>query len=179
MAGKKVELLEGEIGQLKADLERRFSDFQNQISTNNERMEGKFAILEEMLKKLLEVKTAPATSEVRENIGDHGRRGNPNMFWGRENPEVEILEGEDGMPPLEPISREEISIGFERMTTEFTGRMEDFHHRGVDFDRGREESDEGGMCTIQIQFSASDDKVLCLSRQGILIIFQMFMQFLF
>ncbi|KAL0915583.1 hypothetical protein M5K25_016011 [Dendrobium thyrsiflorum] len=144
MAGKKVEVLEGEIGQLKTDLERRFSDFQNQISTNNERMEGKFAIMEEMLKKLLEVKTAPATSEARGTNDDHGRRGNPNMFRERENTDVEVLEGEDGMPPLEPLSREEISIGFERRTAEFTGRREDVFHQGADFERGRGESDEGG-----------------------------------
>ncbi|KAL0915178.1 hypothetical protein M5K25_015578 [Dendrobium thyrsiflorum] len=107
-------------------------------------MEGKFAIMEEMLKKLLEVKTAPKTSEARGTNDDHGRKGNPNMFRGRENPDVEILEGEDGMPPLEPLSREEISTGFERRTTEFTGRRDDFYHRGADFERGRGESDEGG-----------------------------------
>ncbi|KAL0920148.1 hypothetical protein M5K25_009262 [Dendrobium thyrsiflorum] len=78
------------------------------ISTNNKRMEEKFAVMEEMLKKLLEVKTAPAISEARETIGGHGRRGNSNMFRGRENPEVEILEGEDGMP-----LREEKRTGFE------------------------------------------------------------------
>ncbi|KAL0914112.1 hypothetical protein M5K25_017618 [Dendrobium thyrsiflorum] len=119
MAGKKVEILEGEIGQLKSDLEKKFSDFQNQISFNNERMEEKFVVMEEMLKKLLEVKIAPATSEARETIGGHGRRGNPNMFRGRENPEVEILEGEDDMPPLEPLSREERSTGFIEWTFEF------------------------------------------------------------
>ncbi|KAL0908553.1 hypothetical protein M5K25_023053 [Dendrobium thyrsiflorum] len=134
MARKKVEVLEGEIGQLKSDLEGRFSYFQNQISTNNKRMEGKLAIMEEMLKKLIEVKTALATSEAR---------GNLNRFRGRENPKVEILEGEDGIPPLEPPSREEISIGIER-TIEFIGKREDFYHQSADFERGRRESDEGG-----------------------------------
>ncbi|KAL0906076.1 hypothetical protein M5K25_024538 [Dendrobium thyrsiflorum] len=143
MAGKKVEVLEGEIGQLKSDLEEKFSDFQNQISSNNEKMEGKFAVMEEMLKKLLEVKTAPATSEARETIGGHGRSGNPNMFRVKENPEVEILEGEDGMPPLEPIYREEMSTGFEKRAVDFVERMEDYYHRGAESERRRGEFDEG------------------------------------
>ncbi|KAL0911094.1 hypothetical protein M5K25_019206 [Dendrobium thyrsiflorum] len=124
------------------------------ISTNNERMEGKFAIMKEMLKKLLKVKTALATSEARGTNDDHGRRENPNIFRGRENTDVEVLEGEDGMSPLEPLSREEISIGFERRTAEFTGRREDAYHRGADFERGRGESNEGGRksraCTILV-----------------------------
>ncbi|KAL0902927.1 hypothetical protein M5K25_028383 [Dendrobium thyrsiflorum] len=135
MAGKKVDVLEGEIGQLKTDLEGRFSDFQNQISTNNKKMEGKFVIMEEMLKKLLKMKTAPATSEARGTNGDYRRRGNPNLFKGRENPDVEVLEGEDGMPPLEPLSREEISTGFDRRIAEFAGRRDDFYHRGADCER--------------------------------------------
>ncbi|KAL0913520.1 hypothetical protein M5K25_016986 [Dendrobium thyrsiflorum] len=85
MAEKKVEVLEGEIGQLKSDLEIKFSDFQNQISSNNERMEGKFAVMEEMLKKLLELKTNPTTSEARDTTGGHGRDGNPNMSRRRES----------------------------------------------------------------------------------------------
>ncbi|KAL0910714.1 hypothetical protein M5K25_018796 [Dendrobium thyrsiflorum] len=119
------------------------SDFQNQISSNNERMEGKFAMMEEILKKLLEVKTAPATSEARETIGSQGRRGNPNMFRGRKNPEVEILEGEDDTPPLEPLSREDRSTGFERWVANFSRKREDFYYKGVEFERGRGESDEG------------------------------------
>ncbi|PKU67035.1 hypothetical protein MA16_Dca023165 [Dendrobium catenatum] len=63
MAGKKVDVLEGEVGQLKADLEERFFNLQNQITSNNERLEGKFTAMEEMLKILLEMKTNPATSE--------------------------------------------------------------------------------------------------------------------
>ncbi|KAH0463358.1 hypothetical protein IEQ34_007940 [Dendrobium chrysotoxum] len=70
--------------------------------------------MEEMLKKLLEVKTNPTTSKAREHVGGSGSGGNPNIFRGRENPEVEILEGEDGIPPLESLSREEMSIGYAR-----------------------------------------------------------------
>ncbi|KAL0910586.1 hypothetical protein M5K25_021584 [Dendrobium thyrsiflorum] len=144
MAGKKVEVFEGEIGQLKSDLEENFSDFQIQISSNNERMEGKFAVMEEMLKKLLEVKTAPATSKAREIIGGHGKRGNPNMFRGRENPEVEIVEGEVGMSLLEPLSRDEMSTGFERKAADFAGRRDDYYHRGAESERRRGEFNEGG-----------------------------------
>ncbi|KAL0911081.1 hypothetical protein M5K25_019193 [Dendrobium thyrsiflorum] len=66
-------------------------------------MDGRFAALEDLMKKMLEDKQKPATSE---STGGHGRGENPNPFRGRENPEVEVLEGEVG--PLEPLSREEI-----------------------------------------------------------------------
>ncbi|KAL0904718.1 hypothetical protein M5K25_026859 [Dendrobium thyrsiflorum] len=105
-------------------------------------MEGKFAVMEEMLKKLLELKTNPVTSEASETIGGHERGGNPNMSRGRENQEIEILEGEDGLPPLEPLSREEMSTGFERRAADFVERIEDFYRRGAEFERRRGESDE-------------------------------------
>ncbi|KAL0918614.1 hypothetical protein M5K25_010632 [Dendrobium thyrsiflorum] len=70
-----------------------------------------------------EDKQNPATSEAKETTGGHRRGGNPSPFRGRENSEVEIIEGDDGMPPLEPLSREEISMGYER--------------RGVDFEEVR------------------------------------------
>ncbi|PKU60759.1 hypothetical protein MA16_Dca029139 [Dendrobium catenatum] len=110
MAGKKIEVLEGEFGQLKADLEEKFLE----ITTNNERLEGGFAAMEEMMKKLLEMKTNPTASEARETVGDKGVLGNPNPLRGRRNPAVEILEGENDMPPLEPFSREEMSMGNDR-----------------------------------------------------------------
>ncbi|KAL0923471.1 hypothetical protein M5K25_007529 [Dendrobium thyrsiflorum] len=100
MAERKLKVLEGELGQLKAEFEEKIADFQNQIAYINEKMEGRFAVVEDMLKKLLEAKPNPAISEANETTGDHGRGGNPNTLRGRENPEVEILEGEDGMPPL-------------------------------------------------------------------------------
>ncbi|PKU64411.1 hypothetical protein MA16_Dca025453 [Dendrobium catenatum] len=84
MAGKKVDVLEGEVGQLKAVLEERFFNFQNQITSNNERLERKFTAMEEMMKKLLEMKTNPATSEVRETTDGHGMGGNPNPLRGGE-----------------------------------------------------------------------------------------------
>ncbi|KAI0512169.1 hypothetical protein KFK09_012807 [Dendrobium nobile] len=135
MAGKKVDVLEGEVSQLKADLEEIFFNLQNQITSNNERLEGKFTAMEEMLKKLLEMKTNPATSEVREIADGHGMGGNPNPLRGRRNSEVEILEEENDMPPLEPLSREEMSMGYDRREADFGGRREGSHRRGAEFER--------------------------------------------
>ncbi|KAH0464550.1 hypothetical protein IEQ34_007336 [Dendrobium chrysotoxum] len=130
MAGKKVEVLEGEFGQLKSDLEGKFLE----ISTNNERLEGRFSAMEEMMKKLLEMKTNPATLEVRETTDGHGIGGNLNPSRGRRMPEVEILQGENDMPPLESLSREEMSMGYDRRGVDFGGRREEFHRRGTDFE---------------------------------------------
>ncbi|KAI0493558.1 hypothetical protein KFK09_023677 [Dendrobium nobile] len=135
MAGKTVDILEGEVGQLKADLEERFFNLQNQITSNNERLEGKFTAMEEMLKKLLEMKTNPATSEVRETADGHDMGGNPNPLRGRRNVEVEILEEENDRPPLEPLSREEMSMGYDRREGDFGGRREGSHRRGAEFER--------------------------------------------
>ncbi|KAL0924163.1 hypothetical protein M5K25_004972 [Dendrobium thyrsiflorum] len=143
MVGRKVEVLEGELGQLKADFEDKITDFQNQIASVNEKIEGRFAVLEDMLKKLLKSKSNPATSEAKETTAGHGRGENPIPFRGRENPDVEILEGEDDMSHLEPLSREERSTGFERRVVEFSEKMEDFDHKGAEFERGRWGS-EGG-----------------------------------
>ncbi|KAH0467853.1 hypothetical protein IEQ34_002886 [Dendrobium chrysotoxum] len=135
MTGKKVEVLEGEFGQLKSDLEGKFLE----ISTNNERLEGRFSAMEEMMKKLLEMKTNSATSEVRETTDGHGVGGNPNPSRERSMSEVEILEGENDMPPLEPLSREEMSMRYDRRGADFGGRREEFHRRGADFEGRREE----------------------------------------
>ncbi|KAL0921031.1 hypothetical protein M5K25_008059 [Dendrobium thyrsiflorum] len=78
MAGRKVEVLEGELGQLKSDFEEKMSYFQNQITSVNERMEGKFVVVEDMLKK--------ETLEAKETTEGQGRGGNPNALRGRENP---------------------------------------------------------------------------------------------
>ncbi|KAL0910093.1 hypothetical protein M5K25_021031 [Dendrobium thyrsiflorum] len=137
MAGRKVEVLEGELGPLKADFEK-IADFQNQIVSVNEKIEGRFAVLEDMLKKFLEAKSNPAkTSEAKETTVGHRRGENPNPFRRRKNPNVEILEGEDDMPLLESLSREERSIGFERMVAAFSGKREGFNHKGAKFERGR------------------------------------------
>ncbi|KAL0926228.1 hypothetical protein M5K25_002440 [Dendrobium thyrsiflorum] len=90
-------------------------------------MDVRFTIMEDMLKKLLEAKPNTATSEAKETTDGHGRGGNPSPFRGRKNQEVEILEGGDGMPPLEPLSREEISIGYEQKGADFARRGEDYY----------------------------------------------------
>ncbi|KAL0911618.1 hypothetical protein M5K25_019772 [Dendrobium thyrsiflorum] len=99
-------------------------------------MDVRFAALEEMTKKMLKDKQKPATSET---AGGHGRGENPNPFKGRENPKVEVLEGDDGMPPLEPLSREKMSMRYDRRGADFVGRMEEFHRRCADFEGRREE----------------------------------------
>ncbi|KAL0921105.1 hypothetical protein M5K25_008140 [Dendrobium thyrsiflorum] len=97
-------------------------------------MDGRFTIMEDMLKKLLEVKPNSMTSEAKETTGSHERGGNHKISREGENPEVEILEG-DEMPPLEPLSRKEISIMYEWRGVEFVRRGEDFDRRGADFER--------------------------------------------
>ncbi|KAL0920178.1 hypothetical protein M5K25_009296 [Dendrobium thyrsiflorum] len=76
-----------------------------------------------------------AKTASSETIGGHGRGGNPNPSGGRENSEVEVLEGDDGMPPLEPLSREELSRGYDRREAEYVGRREEFYRRGAGFER--------------------------------------------
>ncbi|PKU78550.1 hypothetical protein MA16_Dca011107 [Dendrobium catenatum] len=106
MDGRKVEVLEGEIGQLKTDFGEKILYFQSQFVVIHEKMDGRFTSLEDLMKKMLEEKQKSATSESKETTGVQGRGGIPNPFKGRENPEVEVHDGEDGMPPLEPLSRE-------------------------------------------------------------------------
>ncbi|KAL0924171.1 hypothetical protein M5K25_004980 [Dendrobium thyrsiflorum] len=107
-------------------------------------MDGRFAALEDLMKKMIDDKQKPALSET---IGGHGRGGDPIPSRGRENPEVEVLEGDDGRPPLEPLSREELSRGYNRQEAKYVGRREEFYRRGVGFERiQRRGADfEGGM----------------------------------
>ncbi|KAL0907244.1 hypothetical protein M5K25_025801 [Dendrobium thyrsiflorum] len=162
MAGRKVEVLEGELGQLKTDFEEKISDFQNQFSSIHEKMDGRFAALEDLMKKMIDDKQKPASSET---IGGHGR-GDPNPSRGRENPEVGVLEGDDGMPPLEPLSREELSRGYDRQEAEYVGRREEFYRRGAgferiqrrgaDFERGRADFHSRGADFERIQRRGAD-----------------------
>ncbi|KAL0927604.1 hypothetical protein M5K25_001792 [Dendrobium thyrsiflorum] len=103
-------------------------------------MDGRFAASEEMMKKMLEDKQKTATLET---TGNHGSGRNPNPFRGRENPEVEVLEGEDGMPPLELLSREGMSQAYDRRGAEFEGRREEIPRMAVDFEGRRRDYDEG------------------------------------
>ncbi|KAI0512377.1 hypothetical protein KFK09_013016 [Dendrobium nobile] len=86
MAGRKVKILEGELGQLKADFEQKMTYFQSQIASVNEKMEEKFAVVKDLLKKLLEAKTKPVTLEAKETTGGNGRDENPNTSRGKEKP---------------------------------------------------------------------------------------------
>ncbi|KAL0906834.1 hypothetical protein M5K25_025360 [Dendrobium thyrsiflorum] len=143
MDKRKVKVLEGELDQLKSDFEENISDFQNQFVSVHKKMNVKFTVVEDMPKKLLEAKPNTATSKAKEaNIGQ-GRGRKPNPFRGGENQEVKILEGGDGMPPLEPISREKRSIGYERSGVDFVRRGENYECRGADFERRRGDFEEG------------------------------------
>ncbi|KAL0929005.1 hypothetical protein M5K25_000944 [Dendrobium thyrsiflorum] len=95
-------------------------------------MDGRFAALEDLMKKMIDDKQKPASSET---ISGHGKGGNPNPSGGRENPEVEVLEGDDGMSPLEPLLREELSRGYDRREADYVGRREEFYRRGAGFER--------------------------------------------
>ncbi|KAL0912924.1 hypothetical protein M5K25_016345 [Dendrobium thyrsiflorum] len=73
MAGRKVEVLEGEIGQLKTDFVEKILDFQNQFASIHEKMDGRFAAMEDMMKKMLEDKQNPVASVSKETTCDHGK----------------------------------------------------------------------------------------------------------
>ncbi|PKU85946.1 hypothetical protein MA16_Dca001777 [Dendrobium catenatum] len=86
MAGKKVKVLEGEIRQLKS----KISYFQTQISIVHEKIDGKFAIMEEMMKKLLESQTKTTSSEAREAASSQGSEENSNLIRRGKEQEVDI-----------------------------------------------------------------------------------------
>ncbi|KAL0907927.1 hypothetical protein M5K25_022383 [Dendrobium thyrsiflorum] len=88
-------------------------------------MDVRFAALEDMMRKMFEDKQKPATLESKETTRGHGRGGNPNPFRGRKNSEVEVLEGDDRMPPLEPLSREEMSMGYDKRGHANGGQVSD------------------------------------------------------
>ncbi|KAL0924131.1 hypothetical protein M5K25_004937 [Dendrobium thyrsiflorum] len=81
MTPKKVdaleEKLEGEIGLFKSEVEERISS-----------MEERFSNLENMMKKILELHTQPATSEARAPAGGQESGGNPNIGKMRDDREV-------------------------------------------------------------------------------------------
>ncbi|PKU77049.1 putative mitochondrial protein [Dendrobium catenatum] len=97
MASKRVEVLETEVGQFKADLEEK-------MATLSENMEGKFMALEEMMKKLLEGQARAVPAEERgEGSGSKGKeKARPE---GEE--EVELLGSNGRMLHRESIRREE------------------------------------------------------------------------
>ncbi|KAL0911599.1 hypothetical protein M5K25_019754 [Dendrobium thyrsiflorum] len=107
VAGRKLEVLEGEIGQLKADFVKKISDFGKQFSVIYEKIDEKSAILEEMTRKMLEFQIKMALSDAREVATGQESGENPNPISRREDQDVEILVGDKRMPLLEPIPREE------------------------------------------------------------------------
>ncbi|KAL0903305.1 hypothetical protein M5K25_027674 [Dendrobium thyrsiflorum] len=127
-------------------------------------MDGRFAVLEDLMKKMLEDKQKPTTSET---VGGHGRGGNPNPFRGKENPEVEVLEGEDVMPPLEPLSREEMSLGYDRRGADFVGRGEESHRRGVEFEGRIGEYDDGFSKAISQPVNGGSNQIKERTSSGV------------
>ncbi|KAL0905265.1 hypothetical protein M5K25_027456 [Dendrobium thyrsiflorum] len=92
MVGRKVEVLEGEIKQLKieiSDLHAQLLDVKSQISAIHEKMDGNFFSLGEMLKKLLEGQFKTASSETREASNNPGSRENSKPIRQREDQGVE------------------------------------------------------------------------------------------
>ncbi|KAL0929209.1 hypothetical protein M5K25_001153 [Dendrobium thyrsiflorum] len=121
MTGRKVEVLEKEIGQLKSDCVEKNLDFKKLFSAIHEKIDKKFAIMEEMIihekidkkfaimeemvRKILEFQTKTASPEARGATSDHGSGGNPNPIRRWKDQDVEMLGEEEGMPLMEPLLR--------------------------------------------------------------------------
>ncbi|KAL0912714.1 hypothetical protein M5K25_018706 [Dendrobium thyrsiflorum] len=107
-----VEILEGEERiPLLEPIPREESELETQILANHEKIDGKFATMEQMMRKMLEVQTKTTPSKARGAIGGQESGETPNPKRRREYQEVEILKGKERMPPLEPIPREESGRG--------------------------------------------------------------------
>ncbi|KAL0906618.1 hypothetical protein M5K25_025128 [Dendrobium thyrsiflorum] len=105
----------------------------DRLNAIHEKMDKKCAVVEEMLKKLHDAQPKTTSSEAKGATNGQGSGRNPIPIRRRENQEVEILEGENGTPPLEPISREEMSSIFERMGADFEQREEAVINVGVPY----------------------------------------------
>ncbi|PKU71461.1 putative aarF domain-containing protein kinase [Dendrobium catenatum] len=120
MTAKKIdalgEHLEVEIGQLKSkisDLQTQVSDLKKDVAAIHDKFNSKFSILEKMLKKVLEEQTKILPSEVSEGDDNHEDRKNPKTIRQMGDQLVETRKGEEKIPLLEPISREELGRGYE------------------------------------------------------------------
>ncbi|KAL0927175.1 hypothetical protein M5K25_001338 [Dendrobium thyrsiflorum] len=71
-ARRKAEVLEGEIEQLKSDCVEKNSDFKKLFSAIHEKIDEKFAIMEKMVRKILEFQTKTASPEARGATSDKG-----------------------------------------------------------------------------------------------------------
>ncbi|KAL0906339.1 hypothetical protein M5K25_024826 [Dendrobium thyrsiflorum] len=86
---------------------------------------------ERNVEKVLEAQPKTTISEAKAAIDGQESGGNPYPRRRGENQEVEILEGKDGMPPLELIFKEEMSSRYERMGADFARPCADFERRGL------------------------------------------------
>ncbi|KAL0915080.1 hypothetical protein M5K25_015481 [Dendrobium thyrsiflorum] len=64
--GRKVEVLEGEIGQFKSAFIEKISYFKKQLLAIDEKIDEKFAIMEEMMRKMLKFQTKTASPDAGE-----------------------------------------------------------------------------------------------------------------
>ncbi|KAL0909469.1 hypothetical protein M5K25_020342 [Dendrobium thyrsiflorum] len=143
MVGRKIKVLEGEIGQMKSeisDLQTQVSDLKRDISVIHDKIDSKFSIMEEMLKK------ARTAREVEKILSQSDER---------EDQEVEILEGIEKMPPLGPIPREESGRGYgerreevgkEQRGADLERRWEGFEREVGNYDQREAEFERGGVC---------------------------------
>ncbi|PKU59149.1 hypothetical protein MA16_Dca028501 [Dendrobium catenatum] len=87
MAGRKAKMLEGEIKQMKSDFVK-ISGFEKLFSSIREKIDEKLTIMEEMIKKLLEGQTKPATSKGRASLNRQENERNPDIGIMRKNQEM-------------------------------------------------------------------------------------------
>ncbi|PKU74064.1 hypothetical protein MA16_Dca011774 [Dendrobium catenatum] len=127
MEAKKVDTLEEhlevEIGQMKyeiSDLQTQVLDLKKDISAIHEKMDEKFFSMGEMLKKVLEGQTIISPSEGREGTDNQGDGKNPKPIRQRGDQEVETRKGEEKIPLLDLIPREEQGRGYEDRHEEYT-----------------------------------------------------------
>ncbi|KAL0920850.1 hypothetical protein M5K25_007865 [Dendrobium thyrsiflorum] len=124
MSSKKVdaleEKLEGKVGQFKSEVEKMISS-----------MEGRFSNLEDMMNKILELHTQPEISQARALVGGQGSGGNPDIDTMRDDREVEILGDRENMPPLEMITRREMSKRYNMRNLEEETRKADFEEDDI------------------------------------------------
>ncbi|KAL0920918.1 hypothetical protein M5K25_007937 [Dendrobium thyrsiflorum] len=107
-AGRKVEVLEWEIGQTKSEI----SDLKKDISAIHDKFDSKFFIMKEMLKNVLESQTQKMPSEVREVTNNQGSGESPKPIRQREDQEVETQKEKERMPPLELVPMGEPGRGY-------------------------------------------------------------------
>ncbi|KAL0918955.1 hypothetical protein M5K25_011006 [Dendrobium thyrsiflorum] len=87
MAGRKVEVLEGEIGQMKSEisyLQTQVSNLKKDMPFIHDKIDSNFSIPEEMLKKVVKGQTKISPSERREGADSQGSGEDPKPIRRRE-----------------------------------------------------------------------------------------------